>query len=321
MRNSLRVLNRFVACLAPAGRKMVLCLALLALTAVPTPARAHGGNNNPQAVHACVNDKTNVVRVVGVSGSCTSLETPLHWAIKGPQGAPGVDGTNGTNGLNGSDGTSVTLVDSFSGNQNGCPNGGLILAVGTPPVHAFVCNGRDATRADGPCLNNTDRYVDCGNGTVTDTLTGLIWLRDVHCLGRLDWAGANHAAASLQSPDCGLTDGSVAGDWRLPTKSEWSEVYVQAKALGCVAGRPTATGITSIMLTNIRGTLCYGDDPLLIFGRSGFLLEFWSSTSAGYSVGPHGFAEAWAANIEFGVMLPFRKTELQPIWPVRGSSR
>jgi hypothetical protein len=29
-------------------------------------------------------------------------------------------------------------------------------------------------KAAGPCFNNSDRYVDCGNGTVTDTTTGLI---------------------------------------------------------------------------------------------------------------------------------------------------
>ena len=39
------------------------------------------------------------------------------------------------------------------------------------------------TRADGPCFDNTNRYVDCGNGTVTDTVTGLIWLQDADCLG------------------------------------------------------------------------------------------------------------------------------------------
>ena len=61
-----------------------------------------------------------------------------------------------------------------------------------------------------PCFDNANRYVDCGNGTVTDTHTGLIWLQDAGCLGVSDWATANKAAASLRNHDYGLTDGSFA---------------------------------------------------------------------------------------------------------------
>src|SRR5262245_50046924 len=31
---------------------------------------------------------------------------------------------------------------------------------------------------DARCWANRFRYVDCGNGTVTDQLTGLVWLKD-----------------------------------------------------------------------------------------------------------------------------------------------
>ena len=61
----------------------------------------------------------------------------------GAPGTNGIDGTNGTNGTNGIDGTSVTFVDYFSGNQNGCPNGGAVYAAGNPPVSAYVCNGAE----------------------------------------------------------------------------------------------------------------------------------------------------------------------------------
>jgi hypothetical protein len=30
-------------------------------------------------------------------------------------------------------------------------------------------------------LDNANRYVNCGNGTVTDTVTGLIWLQNANC--------------------------------------------------------------------------------------------------------------------------------------------
>jgi hypothetical protein len=48
------------------------------------------------------------------------------------------------------------------------------------PSSADQQNGRPFREADPPCFDNLNRYVDCGNGTVTgtvtDTVTGLIWL-------------------------------------------------------------------------------------------------------------------------------------------------
>ncbi|MGD9056870.1 MAG: DUF1566 domain-containing protein [Desulfobacterales bacterium] len=70
------------------------------------------------------------------------------------------------------------------------------------------------------------RFVDNKNGTVTDNLTGLTWLKNTRCFGMMDWKGAQRAAKSLKDGDCGpdpalmLSDGSSAGDWRLPSMSE-----------------------------------------------------------------------------------------------------
>lgn len=84
-----------------------------------------------------------------------------------------------------------------------------------------------------------DRYVDCGNGTVTDNVTGLVWLADATCLGRLDWHEAIEVVGNLadlptdvcdsmslseEVCDCGLSDGSSPGEWRLPTWAEWAEM-------------------------------------------------------------------------------------------------
>jgi hypothetical protein len=70
---------------------------------------------------------------------------------------------------------------------------------------------------------------------VTDSVTGLIWLKNAGCLGSADWATANQIAAALNDGDCGgvLTDGSSPGDWRLPTKDEWTATVARAVALGC----------------------------------------------------------------------------------------
>jgi len=59
-------------------------------------------------------------------------------------------------------------------------------------------------------------FEDNGNGTVTDRLTGLIWLKNANCGGTMNWNDALTYCNNLASGSCGLTDGSVAGDWRLP---------------------------------------------------------------------------------------------------------
>lgn len=66
----------------------------------------------------------------------------------------------------------------------------------------------------------TPRYVDNGNGTITDTATGLTWLRRVECMRQLTWPQALAAANGLADGQCDLSDGSAAGDWRLPNANE-----------------------------------------------------------------------------------------------------
>lgn len=60
--------------------------------------------------------------------------------------------------------------------------------------------------------------VSVPNGTVADGK--LAWLQNADCFGRLNWNQAASKAANLKSGDCGLTDKSRAGDWRLPTNDE-----------------------------------------------------------------------------------------------------
>ena len=63
------------------------------------------------------------------------------------------------------------------------------------------------------------RFADNNNGTVTDSFTGLIWLKNANCIG-LQWAVALKNIGSLTNGQCGLTDGSTAGQWRLPNVKE-----------------------------------------------------------------------------------------------------
>ncbi len=174
-----------------------------------------------------------------------------------------------------------------------------------------------------PCSDNTNRYVDCGNGTVTDTLTGLVWLRDASCLGSADFAAANTAAARLHTGECGLSDRSRAGDWRLPTAAEWAATILRASQLGCDnASFPS--------LTNNGGTGCLAGTtvgvgpadhaffnvpsaPGLCDALNDTPCTFWSSTTS------NAFGTlAVRARLFFGTANDaVIKTTWYGIWPVR----
>jgi len=64
------------------------------------------------------------------------------------------------------------------------------------------------------------RFTDNGDGTVTDNLTRLVWLKDANCLGQAAWPDAVALPRTLSTCECGLTDASMAGDWRLPNLRE-----------------------------------------------------------------------------------------------------
>jgi len=64
------------------------------------------------------------------------------------------------------------------------------------------------------------RFEVNGNGTVTDHLTGLIWLENASRFRGRTWSQALIDCNNLESGSNGLSDGSVSGDWRLPNRKE-----------------------------------------------------------------------------------------------------
>jgi hypothetical protein len=69
------------------------------------------------------------------------------------------------------------------------------------------------------------RFTDNGDGTITDNLTGLIWLKNANCPGgTLTWYGALDFVAGINSGANNCADISKAGDnqtdWRLPNIRE-----------------------------------------------------------------------------------------------------
>jgi hypothetical protein len=81
-----------------------------------------------------------------------------------------------------------------------------------------------ATRDDGALQKGvawpTPRFTDNGNGTVTDKLTKLIWMKNANAFGTKNWADALTTANTLASGSGDINDGSKAGDWRLPNVRE-----------------------------------------------------------------------------------------------------
>ncbi len=131
------------------------------------------------------------------------------------------------------------------------------------------------------------RFTDNSNGTVTDNLTGLIWLEYPDCFGMSNWTTALNDANTLNSGECGLTDGSVEGNWRLPN------------------------------VRQLQGLIDYGRyQPALPSGhpfigvRSAY---YWTSTThAGSS------SYAWRVGLDNGRVFYDVKANTYYVWPVRG---
>ncbi|MDB4442500.1 DUF1566 domain-containing protein [bacterium] len=167
--------------------------------------------------------------------------------------------------------------------------------------------GQDGEHQNGATWPNP-RFTDNGDGTVTDNLTGLIWLKDVNCLGQNNWQGALESADSLydgstvdgSGGDCGLSDRSSLGDWRLPNVRELQSLIHY--------------GIHSPAVPNTAGTGKWTeDDPFKGIPATGIQSTFWSSSTDLFSP-----SRAWYLHMAIGAVNPQSKTYLARFWPVRG---
>ena len=159
-------------------------------------------------------------------------------------------------------------------------------------------------------------YVDCGNGTVTDNRTGLVWLANADCLGGVvDWHTAMEFVAGLAdqptfSADyCGLSDGSSPGEWRLPSLAEWEAMVADAVDLGC---SPT---ITSDHPAGITPCWSAGCSTLGLCAFSDVHSDFYWSASSFVPMP----STAWVASLNTGINFTNDfKTSVHYVWPVRG---
>ena len=174
--------------------------------------------------------------------------------------------------------------------QKTCYNssGGVIACAGT---------AQDADLKPGVAWPNP-RFTNNGNGTVTDNLTGLVWLKNANCFGTQTWDAALASANTLKGDNtqCSLNDGSVAGDWRLPNRKElFSLVDFEYSSPAVSNTLGTGQWIAGDPFDNIQSN------------------DYWSSST--YALNTY---YAWVVNVNYGHVDYCNKTYYYYVWPVRG---
>jgi hypothetical protein len=196
------------------------------------------------------------------------------------------------------DANDVTVfLQHFGRNQydNPCPPSGPAMVPKTGQTYS-CCTGDDGALKKGVVWPNP-RFTDNGDGTVTDNLTGLIWLKNADCFGTRTWLQALSDCNTLNSEECGLTDGSSAGDWRLPNRFELESLL--------------HLGFFDPAVPNTVGTGKWTTGDPFINVQS---LYYWSSTTW---VGNTN--NAWSVHMRDGyVNYPDKSSGSGHVWPVRG---
>jgi hypothetical protein len=196
-------------------------------------------------------------------------------------------------------------VIDFKSLPNGSVTGANFAAYdGSNPLVALPATGQrtsyaagdDAATNKGVAWNPSTRFTDNHDGTITDAVTGMIWLQDAGCLGSALWGNALTAVNALADGQCSLTDGSSAGSWRLPNLNELeSLIDVSAFNPALSANHP---------FINVANNI------------------YWSSTS--YYGGVGGSDKAWTLRLSDGRYMNdtaanLKATSSNQVWAVKGA--
>lgn len=128
------------------------------------------------------------------------------------------------------------------------------------------------------------RFTDNGDGTITDNLTGLIWLKNANCFGQRNWEQALADANALADPQCGLSDGSVPGDWYLPNRKELRSLL---DAENFDPALPTGHPFI-----NVTNGFYWSSTTAAFSPRSAWNVDFGAGSSAGAGKGSARFVTA-----------------------------
>lgn len=169
-----------------------------------------------------------------------------------------------------------------------------------------------ATRDDGALQTGVawpnPRFLTGTTGVVTDTLTGLIWLKNANCANaKRNWVTAIltdvvslNSFGTMNGNNCGDTSnsGSHQTDWRLPNRFEMESLL--------------DLGFVSPAVPNTAGTGKWAEgDPFTGVQTSD---NYWTSTT--YASPPEF---AWSVYLTAGSVIATGKTTSPYyVWPVRG---
>jgi hypothetical protein len=158
-------------------------------------------------------------------------------------------------------------------------------------------SGQDGGLEKGVAWPNP-RFTDNGDGTVTDNLTGLIWLQNANCPGPPRAWGIAHddvvqlnTNGKMNDNDCGDTSngGSHQTDWRLPSVRELFSLIDSSQCA------PTLPSAYTTYFTDVQSS------------------GYWSSTTFACLA-----SGAWYVSLGDGYVNSDDKTGAGYVWPVRG---
>jgi hypothetical protein len=120
-------------------------------------------------------------------------------------------------------------------------------------------------------------------------------MKNANCFGDQTWKKAMQSAANLADGQCGLSDDSRRGDWRLPTKDEL--VAMMDKKYKKPA------------LSNAAGTGKWTEGDAF----TGVQWWYWSSTTHSSRT-----SSAWYVVLYYGSVGYYDQTSSIGVWAVRG---
>ncbi len=158
-----------------------------------------------------------------------------------------------------------------------------------------------------PAFRADPRFTDNSDGTVTDNLTGLVWLKNANCIvdnpgfdndltvddGQVRWQTALNFVRGMNTGlyDCGDTSNSGVSqtDWRLPNFNELTSLIDPTQINPALSSGHPFSGVQ--------------------------LSNYWSSTSAS-NFPQHAYRIYLGVSVSYTVSAS--KTADRNVWPVRG---